>query len=78
MNISTVTQKGQVTIPVAMRRKLGLKTNGRVRFELKKQKIVLEPVLDLLDVAGTFKVGKNKGVDPVKAREYMEKHYKRV
>ncbi len=78
MYTSTITQKGQVTIPVLMRRKLGLKIKGRVSFVLRKNQLVVEPVLDLVDMAGTFKIGKNKGVDPVKAREYMEKHYVRA
>ncbi len=32
MDTSTVTQKGQVTIPAAVRRKLGLRTGDRVAF----------------------------------------------
>lgn len=32
MDMSTVTQKGQVTIPAGIRRKLGLRTGDRVAF----------------------------------------------
>ena len=34
--------------------------------------------LDIMDLSGSLKPKKNKGVDPLKAREYMETHYERV
>ncbi|MDN6712931.1 MAG: AbrB/MazE/SpoVT family DNA-binding domain-containing protein, partial [Lacticaseibacillus paracasei] len=33
---ATVTSKGQVTIPVEIRRRSGIKKNTKVRFELKQ------------------------------------------
>ena len=78
MYLSTVTQKGQVTIPVYFRRRLGLKTNSRVSFVESKGRILVEREPDLVDLAGTLKPKKNIGVDPLKAREYMETHYERI
>lgn len=78
MNLSTVTQKGQVTIPVYFRNKFGLKVNSRVSFVEKKGEIVIKKEPDLVDLAGTFKPKKNVGVDSLVAREYMETHYERV
>ena len=40
---TTMTQKGQVTIPVAIRRKLGLKPRDRVRFEFEGDVVTLMP-----------------------------------
>ncbi len=78
MNLSTMTTKGQVTVPVDFRKMLGLSPNDRVIFTKKGKDIVIRKAVDILDLAGSLKPKKNKGVDPVKAREYMETHYKRV
>ena len=42
--VTTVTQKGQVTIPGILRRALGLKPRDKVAFELVNGKVVLYPV----------------------------------
>lgn len=39
----TVTQKGQVTIPLAVRRALGLKPHDRVLFRLRNGRVELLP-----------------------------------
>lgn len=77
MYLATVTQKGQITIPVNFRRLLNLAPNDRVVFEKKGGKVFLSKGVDIMSLAGTMKPNKNKTVDPVKAREYMEKNYKR-
>lgn len=38
---TTITQKGQVTVPIAMRRALGLKARDMVLFELDEEEKVL-------------------------------------
>jgi len=78
MYLATVTQKGQITIPVNFRRLLNLVPNDRVVFEKKGGKIVLSKGVDIMSLAGKMKPKKNMNVDPVKAREYMEKNYKRI
>lgn len=44
---------------------------------MKKKKVIkIKKVLDILDMAGMFKIPKGKpGI--MEAREYMQKHYKR-
>lgn len=74
-SITTVTQKGQITIPVAMRNALGIVPYDRVQIKMGEGMVSVEPVEDLLDVAGRFKAPKGKSA--LKARAYMEKHYKR-
>jgi len=52
MQTSAVTRKGQITIPVRVRRKLGLQQGDRVAFVDEDDKIVLRPVQN--DVRAAF------------------------
>lgn len=74
---STVTQKGQVTIPIDLRNELGLKMYSKVIFKKAADHVKIYPTQDIVDMAGMFKV-KGRKLSAVKAREYMEKHYSRV
>jgi antitoxin PrlF len=51
--ISTVTTKGQVTIPVSIRKKYGLGPNDRVDFITEGDRIILIPVKTLRDFRGS-------------------------
>lgn len=51
--ISTITTKGQVTIPVSIRKKYGLYANDRVDFTIEGDKIVFIPVKTLRDFRGS-------------------------
>jgi len=42
---STVSSKGQVTLPVEIRRRLGLKQGDRVDFVVERERTVLQPHL---------------------------------
>lgn len=77
---TTLTQKGQITIPKVIRDALRMAIGQKISLELEREKeeIRIRVFPDILELAGTIKVNKNKGVDPVKAREYMETHYERV
>ncbi|OGO29022.1 MAG: hypothetical protein A2W33_07465 [Chloroflexi bacterium RBG_16_52_11] len=44
MQTSTMTIKGQITIPSALRRRMGLRQGDEVAFVLENDKIVLMPV----------------------------------
>jgi antitoxin PrlF len=50
--ISKVTSKGQVTIPVAIRKKFGIGANDRVDFITEGERIILVPVKTLRDFLG--------------------------
>lgn len=73
--ITTVTQKGQVTIPAWLRSKYDLEAYSRVQVQAGDGYIKISPVEDILKMAGSIKPIKNRPI--MKAREYMEKHYKR-
>jgi antitoxin PrlF len=51
--ISTVSTKGQVTIPVSIRKKYGLCANDRVDFITEGDRIILIPVKTLRDFRGS-------------------------
>jgi len=76
VQLATITQKGQVTIPVDFRNMLGIKPYSKVAISVSKKSINIEPTLDILDLAGFIKAP--KGMNALKAREYMQTHYKRV
>ncbi len=48
-HISTVTQKGQVTIPLAVRKVLGIKPHDRVLFRVSDGRVELLPSLMTLE-----------------------------
>lgn len=81
---TTMTQKGQITIPKKMREALGLLPRAKINLRLvdkKKKTIQIEEVPDFFTLAGSLNkyVPKEKlRIDPVKARAYMEKNYERV
>lgn len=50
--MSTVTTKGQVTIPKEIRDQLQIRTNDKVDFIVEGERVVLVPVRTLLDLRG--------------------------
>lgn len=73
--ITTITQKGQVTIPIAIRNALGWSSYDQVEVKMGDGIVEIGPVEDFLSMGGSVKPIKGKSA--LKAREYMEKHYKR-
>ena len=73
--ITTVTQKGQITVPKAMRDRLGIKAYGSVVIDADKDHIKVKPVQDVVDLAGSFKTKVTKS--PLAARAQMERSYER-
>jgi AbrB family looped-hinge helix DNA binding protein len=67
-----MTQKGQVTIPIEIRRRLGLKPHDRVRFELDGDEVKLKPATSGL-LAGYGAVQPKHRPEPwVQIREEVE------
>lgn len=71
---TTVTQKGQVTIPKAVRDRLRITRGDRIVFELRGSEVVLRPnsgsVVDILKRSGPW------GVDPVRYQRDLRKEWK--
>lgn len=57
----SITSQGQVTIPAKVRKALGLKKGEKVNFFLEDGGVRMEPVPDLLSLAGAFSKYAKKG-----------------
>lgn len=73
---TSVTQKGQITIPKDIRDKLKLEKYDTVMISQKDQSVVITKVKDILDLAGTIKLPKHlRNKD---TRALFEKSYERI
>jgi len=52
MTVSLVSEKGQITLPAAARRKIGIKPRDRVVIETTDDAIVIRPVADFFELEG--------------------------
>lgn len=77
MQLATVTQKGQVTIPISLRNFLGVKKYSKVAIIKGVDHIKIKPIgPSILDLAGKYRIPRSmSGI--LEAREQMEKNYKR-
>ena len=73
---STLTKKGQVTIPIELREPFNLEEGGKVFIEPSpdKKRIILRPSKSIFDLADSFKP--KKPVSAVEARKKMAKNYR--
>lgn len=74
---TTMTKKGQITIPKEFRDLLKLKTASKlvVTFDAKSKGVLVKQTPDLFDLAGTFNIKKRTSV--LKARDAFEQRYER-
>ena len=78
---STVTEKGQATIPAALRKALGIKPNTKVVFELKdNNEVTIKPVIDFFSLKGSVKTTKpfdlsamEKAIEDEVIKKYVKK-----
>ena len=52
---ATVSSKGQVTLPAAMRAKLGIAVGSRIQFELRDKELVVRPEVPMSAYYGMLK-----------------------
>lgn len=52
MPLSTISSKGQITLPAALRRRLGIKARDKVTVEVEDAGIVIRPVSSLFQLEG--------------------------
>jgi AbrB family looped-hinge helix DNA binding protein len=52
---ATVSTKGQVTLPAAMRAKLGIQAGSHIRFELRGQELIIKSELPMSAYYGMLK-----------------------
>ena len=81
---TTITRKGQATIPKSLRDRYRLSPPAKVIWEERTEGILARPSVDFLEVARRIRLDvkrrfKGKKIpDVLKARAYMEKQYRRV
>jgi len=64
MMIIRISERGQISIPAAARKKLGIKTKSNVVVEVGENEITIKPMRSILEVAGIFrKYTKGKTTD---------------
>jgi AbrB family looped-hinge helix DNA binding protein len=69
MSQSTLTSKGQTTIPREIRKLLGLKENDRIVYEVEDGKVAIKPAPSVQELYGIFKSRiRRKGPPPTKAQ----------
>lgn len=73
---TNVTQKGQITLPKSLREKLSIEPYDKVVVKKAGNHLKIYPTQDILDIAGKYQA--KKGQSALKARELMERNYKRV
>jgi AbrB family looped-hinge helix DNA binding protein len=54
MITAKVSERGQISIPAAARKKLGIKPNSKVQVEVRDQEIAIKPIQTISDVCGIF------------------------
>lgn len=56
MITSTLTDRGQTTIPASVRKALGLKARQQIRYEIREEGVLIRPeCTSLMDLAGALK-----------------------
>ncbi len=71
---ATITGKGQVTIPVAIRNILRLEPSSKLIFSIEKERIMAQPVkADLLSLYGSLKSKYEKPANLKKIRQIVRK-----
>lgn len=78
--ITSVTSKGQATIPIQIRKKMGIKAGDKVQFKPTNKGVELEAVPDFFSLQGSLKTDKpfdieamDEAVGKYLAREYAKK-----
>ncbi len=61
MNVANVSDKGQITLPSGMRRKLGIRPRSRVEILVRDGEIAIRPLRSIGDVAGVFRAYARNG-----------------
>lgn len=70
----SITSQGQISIPAKIRRELGLSKNSKALISIERGKVMIEPVKDFLEYAGSLKNARKVKVSPSEMRAAFEQH----
>jgi AbrB family looped-hinge helix DNA binding protein len=74
MYTTRVGKRGQVTIPIAIRRRLGLEEGDQVAVVRQGEQIVLQPLMStLLDLRGSVPVSEPQDFDAIRRQVIAER-----
>lgn len=79
MQITTVTTKGQITLPAEIRKKRGIKPGDKVQISEEKGEIKVKPVADFFSFKGALKgrrLPSENEMEQIAAREAVERYIK--
>lgn len=65
----SVTSQGQISIPVTVQKKLGIRKNGKAFLKVEKNRLIVEPVPDFFELKGSVVTDKK----PLKSREIHDR-----
>jgi AbrB family looped-hinge helix DNA binding protein len=57
-----VTRRGQTTIPMEIRRKLGIREGSRLRVDSEGERVVFTKLTSVFDLAGTSKLSRSEAI----------------
>ena len=77
MLTSSITQKGQITIPKIIRQELRLKTSDKVVFVHRRNEIVIKPLKNIFSLRGIIPVNKKQKFEQIREIT-LEKTAKRI
>lgn len=70
METVTVSSKGQIVIPVGVRKRMRLKTGNKLLVEEESDGILLKPIVQLSEMLGKYKVaGGTKALKAMRTRD---------
>ena len=72
--IAKVSERGQISIPAAARRKVGIKPNSNVSVEVSDKEIVIRPIKSISELGGIFhEYARGKSTDWEEIRSETER-----
>jgi AbrB family looped-hinge helix DNA binding protein len=72
MTTAAVSEKGQITLPIEIRRKLGLEPRSRVEFEFRGGEVILRRQMTVRELEGIFAHQPIPGMTLERETEMME------
>lgn len=69
----TITSQGQISIPAKIRRKLGFSQTMKASVSIEDGKMVVSPIKDLLELAGSLSSYKKRVLSPSELHEQVAK-----
>ncbi len=81
MFTTTVTQKGQVTIPAMIRKMVDIKPRQKVNVSIENNTVVIQPAVDFFSLQGSLKTKKKyskKAIDKAIGDYFIKRHKRKM